>query len=49
MAANRPYSRVIAFDGGEVVRIPVQQDSPYIKMDDSYGTQVTVSLISAPW
>lgn len=49
MAANRPYSRVLAFDGGEVVRIPVQQDSPYIKMDDSYGTQVTVSLINPPW
>lgn len=49
LAANRQYSRVLAFDGGEIVYVPTSQESPYISIQYGYGEQVTVSLISSPW
>lgn len=49
LLANRQYSRVLAFEGGEVVLAPTSQESPYISIQSGYGEQVTVSLISAPW
>lgn len=49
LAANRQYSRVLAFEGGEVVLAPSTNDNPYIRIEEAYGTQTTVILVNPPW
>lgn len=49
MEANRQYSRTLAFDGGERVKVPLSGDAPIIVSNGDPTTQTTVQIIVTPW
>lgn len=49
MEANRQYSRVLAFEGGEKVIIPLDGDAPVITATGDPSSQTTIQIISTPW
>lgn len=49
MEANRQYSRTLAFDGGERVKVPLSGDVPIIVSNGDPATQTTVQIVETPW
>jgi hypothetical protein len=49
MEANRQYSRTLAFDGGERVKVPLSGDAPIIVSNGDPSSQKVVSIIETPW
>lgn len=49
MEANRQYSRTLAFEGMEVLRVPLGDEAPVIVSYGDPSQQTVVSIVSTPW
>ena len=50
MEANRQYSRTLAFDGGERVKVPLSGDNaPVLMATGDPSSQTVISIVSTPW
>ena len=49
MKANRAYARVLTFDGGEVLHVPVRVENPLVVVTTPFSTSAKISIVSSPW
>ena len=49
MKANRAYARVLTFEGGEVLNVPVRVENPLVVVTTPFSTSAKVVLVSSPW
>lgn len=49
MEANRQYSRTLAFDGSEVLRVPLGDEAPVIVSSGDPSQQTVINLVGTPW
>ena len=46
--ANRAYSDVLTFDGGELIHVPVQTAEPLMTVIEPWGSE-GITYIASPW
>ena len=49
MEANRQYSRTLAFEGSEVLRVPLGDEAPVIVSSGDPSQQTVISIVETPW
>lgn len=49
MEANRQYSRTLAFEGSEVLQIPLGDEAPVIVSYGDPSQQTVINIVSTPW
>lgn len=49
MKANRSYARVLTFEGGEVLNVPVRVENPLVVVTTPFSTSSKISIVSSPW
>ena len=49
MKANRAYARVLTFDGGEVLNVPIRVENPLVVVTAPFSISAKVSIVSSPW
>ena len=49
MKANRAYARVLTFEGGEVLSVPVRVENPIVVVTTPFSTSSKISIVSSPW
>lgn len=49
LEANRQYADVITFDGGEIVKVPVKANSPFVRISTPFAKGATIVLVPSPW
>ena len=49
MKANRAYARVLTFEGGEVLNVPVRVANPLVVVTAPFSISAKVVLVSSPW
>lgn len=49
MKANRAYARVITFEGGEVLNVPIRVENPLVVVTTPFSTSAKISIVSSPW
>lgn len=49
MEANRGYSNIITFDGGEVLQIPTNIQSPETLITTPFKSDVQITIVPSPW
>ena len=50
MKANRAYARVLTFEGGEVLNVPVRVENPLVVVVTApFSISAKVVLVSSPW
>ena len=49
MKANRTYARVLTFEGGEVLNVPVRVENPLVVVTAPFSTSAKVVLVNSPW
>ena len=49
MKANRAYARVLTFEGGEVLNVPVRVENPLVVVTTPFSTSAKISIVSSPW
>ena len=49
MKANRAYARVLTFEGGEVLNVPVRVENPLVVVTTPFSASAKVSIVSSPW
>ena len=49
MKANRAYARILTFEGGEVLNVPVRVENPLVVVTAPFSISAKVVLVSSPW
>ena len=49
MKANRAYARVLTFEGGEVLSVPVRVENPLVVVTTPFSTSSKVIIVNSPW
>ena len=49
MKANRAYARVLTFEGGEVLNVPIRVENPLVVVTAPFSTSAKISIVSSPW
>lgn len=49
LEANRQYSDVVLFDGGEQIEVPDRVTATTLVVATPFGTATATAIISAPW
>ena len=49
MKANRTYARVLTFEGGEVLNVPVRVESPLVMVTAPFSISAKIVLVNSPW
>lgn len=49
MKANRAYARVLTFDGGEVLNVPIRVENPLVVVTTPFSISAKVSIVKSPW
>ena len=49
MKANRPYARVITFEGGEVLNVPIRVENPLVVVTTPFSISAKISIVKSPW
>jgi len=49
MKANRAYARVLTFEGGEVLSVPIRVENPLVVVTAPFSISAKVVLVSSPW
>ena len=49
MKVNRAYARVLTFEGGEVLNVPVRVENPLVVVTAPFSTSAKISIVSSPW
>ena len=49
MKANRAYARVLTFEGGEVLSVPVRVENPLVVVTAPFSISAKIVLVSSPW
>ena len=49
MKANRTYARVLTFEGGEVLNVPVRVESPLVVVTAPFSISAKIVLVNSPW
>ena len=49
MKANRAYARVLTFDGGEVLNVPVRVENPLVVVTAPFSISAKISIVKSPW
>ena len=49
MKANRAYARVLTFDGGEVLNVPIRVENPLVVVTAPFSISAKVSIVKSPW
>ena len=49
MKANRAYARVLTFEGGEVLNVPVRVENPLVVVTAPFSISAKVVLVNSPW
>ena len=49
MKANRAYARVLTFEGGEVLNVPVRVENPLVVVTTPFSTSSKISIVRSPW
>lgn len=49
MKANRAYARVLTFEGGEVLSVPVRVENPLVVVTTPFSISAKISIVKSPW
>ncbi len=49
MKANRAYARVLTFDGGEVLNVPIRVENPLVGVTTPFSISAKISIVKSPW
>ena len=49
MKANRAYARVLTFEGGEVLNVPIRVENPLVVVTAPFSISAKLVLVSSPW
>ena len=49
MKANRAYARVLTFEGGEVLNVPIRVENPLVVVTTPFSISSKISIVSSPW
>lgn len=49
MKANRAYARVLTFEGGEVLSVPIRVETPLVVVTTPFSISAKISIVSSPW
>lgn len=49
MKANRAYARVLTFDGGEVLNVPIRVENPLVIVTTPFSISAKISIVRSPW
>ena len=49
MKANRAYARVLTFDGGEVLNVPIRVENPLVVVTTPFSISAKISIVRSPW
>ena len=49
MKVNRAYARVLTFEGGEVLNVPIRVENPLVVVTAPFSTSAKLVLVSSPW
>ena len=49
MKANRAYARVLTFEGGEVLSVPIRVENPLVVVTAPFSISAKVVLVNSPW
>ena len=49
MKVNRAYARVLTFEGGEVLNVPIRVENPLVVVTAPFSTSAKISIVSSPW
>ena len=49
MKANRAYARVLTFEGGEVLNVPIRVENPLVVVTAPFSISAKVSIVRSPW
>lgn len=49
MKANRAYARVLTFEGGEVLSVPVRVENPLVVVTTPFSISAKISIVRSPW
>ena len=49
MKANRAYARVLTFEGGEVLNVPVRVENPLVVVTAPFSISAKIVLVNSPW
>ena len=49
MKANRAYARVLTFEGGEVLNVPIRVENPLVVVTAPFSISAKVVLVRSPW
>ena len=49
MKANRAYARVLTFEGGEVLNVPIRVENPLVVVTAPFSISAKVVIVRSPW
>ena len=49
MKVNRAYARVLTFEGGEVLNVPIRVENPLVVVTAPFSISAKLVLVSSPW
>ena len=49
MKSNRAYARVLTFEGGEVLNVPIRVKNPLVVVTTPFSISAKISIVSSPW
>lgn len=49
MKANRAYARVLTFEGGEVLNVPIRVESPLVVVTTPFSISAKIAIVRSPW
>lgn len=49
MKANRAYARVLTFEGGEVLNVPIRVENPLVVVTTPFSVSAKIVLVNSPW
>ena len=49
MKANRAYARVLTFEGGEVLNVPIRVENPLVVVTAPFSISAKISIVRSPW
>ena len=49
MKANRAYARVLTFEGGEVLSVPIRVENPLVVVTTPFSISAKLIIVRSPW
>ena len=49
MKVNRAYARVLTFEGGEVINVPIRVENPLVVVTAPFSISAKLIIVSSPW